>query len=241
MSPSLKEKAWIAWSCGKDSLWALHAARQSNSIDVVGLLTTVTRDYQRVSMHGVREELLEAQAAVLGLPLYRVLIPKSCTNEAYEESMRQAMEDAERAGVTQVVFGDLFLEDVRAYRVKQFASVAIEPCFPLWGRDTAALAREMIAGGVRALVTCLDPRKMGRELAGRSFDLEFLSLLAEGVDPCGENGEFHTFVWDGPGFAHPLGVRVGETVEREGFVFTDVLPVWGREGNGETERTGVTA
>jgi uncharacterized protein (TIGR00290 family) len=176
-------------------------------------------------MHGVREELLEAQAAVLGLPLYRVVIPKSCTNEAYEEAMRQAMEDAKRAGVTQMVFGDLFLEDVRAYRVKQLASVAIEPCFPLWGRDTAALAREMIAGGVRALVTCLDPRKMGRELAGRSFDLEFLSLLAEGVDPCGENGEFHTFASDGPGFAHPLDVRVGKTVEREGFVFTDVLSV----------------
>ena len=223
MSPTQRTKAWVAWSSGKDSVWALHAARRSNAVEVVGLLTTVTEAYGRVSMHGVREELLQAQARALGLPLYSAYIPTPCPDEAYEEVMRRAMGEAGRDGVTQIVFGDLFLEDIRAYREKQLGAIGMEAHFPLWGRDTAALAREMIAGGVRACVTCLDPRKIGREFAGREFDLEFLTLLPAGVDPCGENGEFHTFAWDGPAFAHPVRVRTGETVEREGFIFTDVL------------------
>jgi uncharacterized protein (TIGR00290 family) len=224
MSATNKAKAWIAWSSGKDSLWALHAARESNDLQVVGLLTTITETYERVSMHGVREKLLEMQAEALGLPLYKALIPTPCSNETYEAVMARAVEDAERAGVTRMIFGDLFLQDVRAYRERQLAPTGIEPRFPLWGRNTRTLAQEMIEGGLRAYVTCLDPRKLGREFAGRSYDLEFLSQLPEDVDSCAENGEFHTFAWNGPGFAHALDVRVGDTVEREGFVFTDVVP-----------------
>jgi len=224
MSAIARAKAWIAWSSGKDSLWALHAARHSDDLQVVGLVTTVTETYERVSMHGVREKLLEMQAETLGLPLRKALIPTPCSNEIYETVMRRAISEAKRAGVTRMIFGDLFLEDIRAYREKQLAPTGIEPRFPLWGRDTRALAQEMIEGGLRAYVTCLDPRRLGREFAGRSYDLEFLSQLPEDVDPCAENGEFHTFAWDGPGFAHPLDIRVGEIVERDGFVFTDVLP-----------------
>jgi uncharacterized protein (TIGR00290 family) len=221
---TVNPKAWVCWSSGKDSLWALHVARRRGEVEVVGLLTTVTETYRRVSMHGVREELLEAQAAALQLPLYKAFIPTPCSNETYEEVMRRAIDEAKQAGVTQMIFGDLFLDDIRAYREKQLASTGIEPCFPLWGQDTKALAREMVEGGVRAYITSLDPRQLGREFAGRTFDADFLSRLPETVDPCGEKGEFHTFAWAGPDFARPLSVRVGETVEREGFVFTDVLP-----------------
>ena len=221
---TVDRKAWVCWSSGKDSLWALHVARRRGEVEVVGLLTTVTEAYRRVSMHGVREELLEAQAAALQLPLYKAFIPTPCSNGTYEEVMRRAIDEAKQAGVTRMVFGDLFLEDIRAYREKQLASTGIEACFPLWGQDTKALAREMVEGGVRAYITSLDPRQLGREFAGSSFDAETLKLLPEGVDPCGENGEFHTFAWAGPGFARPLAVLVGETVERDGFVFTDILP-----------------
>lgn len=224
MSATERAKAWVAWSSGKDSLWALYAARQSSDLQVVRLLTTITETYERVSMHGVREKLLEMQAEALGLPLYEALIPTPCSNETYETVMLRAIEEARRDKITEIIFGDLFLEDVRAYRERQLALTGIKPCFPLWGRNTRDLAREMIEGGLRAYVTCLDPRKLGREFAGRSYDLEFLSRLPEDVDPCAENGEFHTFAWDGPGFARPLDVRVGETVERDGFVFTDILP-----------------
>lgn len=217
-------KAWVAWSSGKDSLWALHTARQSDDLEVVGLLTTVTETYQRVSMHGVREALLQAQAAALGLPLYRTMIPTPCTNDDYDQVMAAAMADAQRAGVTQVVFGDLFLESIRAYREERLAPVGMTARFPLWGRDTAALAREMIADGLRAIVVCLDPTRLPRHLAGHAFDRDFMAQLPPGLDPCAENGEFHTFAYGGPGFDQPLAVRVGETVERDGFVFTDVLP-----------------
>jgi diphthamide synthase (EF-2-diphthine--ammonia ligase) len=205
-------------------LWALHVLQQSGQAEVAGLLTTVTKPYQRVTMHAVRERLLEAQAEALGLPLHEAFIPSPCSNEQYEAVMGGAIEEAKRAGVSRMVFGDLFLADIRAYRERQLAGAGMEACFPLWGEDTGRLAREMIAGGVRAYITCLDPGKLGRDFAGASYDLAFLESLPEEADPCGENGEFHTFAWDGPGFARPLAVRLGETVERDGFVFTDVLP-----------------
>lgn len=213
----------MAWSSGKDSAWALHVARQRDDVKIVGLLTTVTDAYSRVSMHGVREELLIAQAEATDLPLHRVRIPAPCPNEVYESEMRTALETAARDGVTHVVFGDLFLEDIRAYREAQLARIGMTGVFPLWKRDTTALAREMIDGGLRAHLVCVDPRRMPRHLAGRAFDEALLTELPDGVDPCGENGEFHTFACDGPMFAQPVPVTLGETVEREGFVFADLV------------------
>ncbi len=217
-------RAWMAWSSGKDSAWALHLARQAKEVEVVGILTTITESYQRVSMHGVRNELLQAQSEALGLPLHRVSIPTPCPNDAYEAAMQSALETAGADGVTQIVFGDLFLEDVRAYREAQLARVGMVGHFPLWGRDTGALAREMIAGGLRAYLTCVDPRRVPLELAGRAFDEALLSSLPEGSDPCGENGEFHSFAWDGPMFTAPIAVQVGDIVERDGFIFADLVP-----------------
>jgi uncharacterized protein (TIGR00290 family) len=213
----------MAWSSGKDSLWALRLIRQSGICEVVGLLTTVTEAYGRVSMHGVRESLLHAQASALGLSLYRIPIPTPCSDEEYDSLMSKAMGDAQASGVSAIVFGDIHLAGVREYREKQLAQAGMRGVFPLWAKEPVSLAQEMIAAGVRAYVTCLDPRKLPRELAGHAFDAEFLSGLPHGVDPCGENGEFHTFAWDGPGYCAPIAVRVGETVEREGFVFTDLL------------------
>jgi len=174
-------------------------------------------------MHGVRRELLEAQAAALGLPVRPVFIPSPCSNEAYEAAMAEAMAEAKAEGVTHIIFGDIFLEEVRAYREEKLARCGIRPVFPLWGRDTGALLRDMMADGLRARVTSLDPRLMPRELAGRELDEGFLKALPRGVDPCGERGEFHTFVFDRPFFAAPIPVEVGETVERDGFVFTDLV------------------
>ncbi len=223
MTGAEKAKAWVAWSSGKDSLWALHCIRRSAEIEVAGLLTTVTESYGRVSMHGVREVLLHAQAAALGLPLHTVLIPTPCSEEAYDVLMGRTLAQARGLGVTKVVFGDVSLADVRAHRETRMAEVDMEAVFPLWGMDAASLAREMIEAGVRAYLTCLDPRVVPREMAGGVFDRDLVDRLPDGVDPCGENGEFHTFAWDGPGFPHPIPVRVGETIERDGFVFTDVL------------------
>jgi len=217
-------RAWLAWSSGKDSAWALHTVRLAAELDVVALLTTVTAPYDRVSMHGVRIELLEAQAAAAGLPLVKVPIPAPCPNEVYQQAMAAALEQARAQDITEMVFGDLFLEDIRAYRERQLEGTGITPRFPLWGRPTAQLAEEMIDGGLTAHVTCLDPRKMPRELAGRRFDRTLLADLPDGIDPCAENGEFHTCVTGGPMFREPIRVEVGEVVEREGFVFADLLP-----------------
>ncbi len=217
-----RPKALVAWSSGKDSAWALHEVRRRGDLDVVGLLTTVTSEFGRVSMHAVREELLDRQAAALGLPCRKVRIPWPCVNETYEAEMARATAEARAAGVTHVVFGDLFLEDVRAYRVENLAGTGIDPVFPLWGRDTARLAREMIAGGLRATLTCVDPRVLDASFAGRAFDAALLDALPAGVDPCGERGEFHTFCWAGPMFAAPIPVANGEVVSREGFVFADL-------------------
>lgn len=218
-----RARAWVSWSSGKDSAWALHEVLRRGELEVTALLTTVNATYSRVAMHAVRESVLEAQATVAGLPLIKVPIPSPCPNEVYEAAMREAMARAHEEGVAHIMFGDLFLEDVRRYREEKLAGTGITPVFPLWGRDTAALAREMIAAGLQAILTCVDPSKLPRALAGRWFDAALLADLPVGVDPCGENGEFHTCVVAGPMFAAELGVTVGETVERDGFVFTDVL------------------
>lgn len=220
-----QRKVWLAWSSGKDSAWALHVLRQSGEVEIVGLLSTITEPFARISMHAVREELVEAQARAVGLPLHKVYIPAPCPNEVYEAKFESILAVAKEQGVTGTVFGDLFLKDVRAYREEQLARVDMTAHFPLWGKDTTGLAQEMIAAGLRACLTCIDPRKMPRHFIGATFDDTFLEQLPEGVDPCGENGEFHTFVYDGPMFDHPIPVQLGETVERDGFLFKDVLPV----------------
>ncbi len=221
MSPP---RALVAWSSGKDSAWALREVQRAGEVEVVGLLTTITSEFDRVSMHAVREALLDRQAAALRLPCHKVRIPWPCPNERYEQEMARALAEARARGVTRVVFGDLYLADVRAYREEKLAGAGIEPLFPLWGRDTARLAHEMLEGGLGATITCVDPRRLDRGFAGRAFDARLLAELPAGVDPCGENGEFHTFVFASPSFGAPLEVEVGEVVEREGFVFADVLP-----------------
>jgi uncharacterized protein (TIGR00290 family) len=213
---------WLLWSSGKDSAWALQVLRETTGIDVTRLVTTVNSTYGRVAMHAVRRELLQVQAAAVGLPLRIVEIPDPCTEAAYAAIMRKVVDDARGLGVTHMAFGDLFLDDVRAYRERNLAGTGITPLFPLWGTPSGVLARRMIDAGVRAYVTCVDPRHVAKGLAGREFDRTFLDLLPERADPCGENGEFHTFVFDGPMFAEPLDVALGEVVEREGFVFADV-------------------
>ncbi len=219
-----RPRALVAWSSGKDSSWALHELRRGGEVDVVGLLTTLTDPFGRVSMHAVREELLDRQAAAAGLPCRKVRIPSPCPNERYEQAMSQVLAEARAEGVTHVAFGDLFLADVRAYREASLANVGLRPLFPLWGRDTAGLAREMIGGGLRATITCVDPSRLPRHLAGRAFDDALLAELPAGVDPCGEHGEFHSFAFAGPMFSAPLAVAAGGVVERDGFVFADVLP-----------------
>jgi len=219
-----RPKARFSWSSGKDSAYALHEVRRTGTLDVIGLLTTVTESYGRVSMHGVREALLDAQAEAVGLPLHQVRIPDPCPNETYEAAMARALSEAIAAGVSHIAFGDLFLEEVRSYREAKLAPLGLTAVFPLWGRPTGPLAREMIRAGLRARICCLDPRHMPPELAGREFDLRLLDELPPGVDPCGERGEFHTFAFDGPGFARAVRCRPGETVRRSGFVFTDLQP-----------------
>jgi len=217
-------KALVAWSSGKDSAYALELARRAGEVEVVGLLTTVTEDYARVSMHGVREEVLELQARAAGLPLRRVRIPAGCVNAEYERRMGEAVARARADGVTHVVFGDIFLEEVRVYRERMLAGTGISPVFPLWGRETQTLAREMLDAGLAATVVCVDPRRLPASFAGRVFDAALLGELPPGIDSCGENGEFHTCVTDGPMFATALALQSGEVVLREGFVFAVLIP-----------------
>ena len=221
---TMSPKALIAWSSGKDSAWALLEARRAGDYEIVGGLTTVTETFGRVSMHGVREELLHAQLEAAGLPAVIVHIPFPCPNEIYERKMAAAMSDAKKAGITHIVFGDLFLEDVRAYRERQLVGTGITPVFPLWGRPTSALARDMIDAGVEARLSTVDLKKLPTSFAGRRFDNALLAALPAEADPCGENGEFHSFVSDGPMLSRKIAVKVGETVEREGFAFADLLP-----------------
>ncbi len=221
---SARPKAWLSWSSGKDSAWTLHAVRQSGDVEIVALLTTINRAFGRVAMHGVRESLVDAQAQSAGLPLVKVPIPYPCPNEAYERAMAEAMSRARAEGVTHMVFGDLFLEDIRQYREEKLAACGMTPVFPLWRLDTAELARQMIAAGLEAWLACVDPRKLDRQFAGRRFDARLLADLPSGIDPCGEFGEFHTLATAGPMFRAPVNVQVGEIVERDGFVFADLLP-----------------
>ena len=213
----------IAWS-GKDSAWALHEARRTGDLDIVGALTTVTETFGRGSMHGVREELLQMQLAAVGLPAIVVHIPFPCPNETYEQKMAAVMDEAKASDVTHIIFGDLFLEDVRAYRERLFSGTGIVPVFPVWGRPTLALAREMIRAGVEAHLSAVDLRKLPASFAGRRFDNALLDSLPAGTDPCGENGEFHSFVSAGPMLARSIPVTVGETVELDGFAYADLLP-----------------
>ncbi len=223
MSGPERARALVAWSSGKDSAWALHTLRSQGQVEVAGLLTTINQAAGRIAMHAVREQLLDAQATALGLPVVKVLIPSPCSNEEYERAMGDAVERARADGITRIAFGDLFLEDVRRYRIEKLAGTGIEPLFPLWGMDTALLAREVVRAGLRAHLTCVDPRQLEPSFAGRPFDTALLDELPPSVDPCGERGEFHTFVHDGPMFGMPVPVVPGEVVSRDGFVFADML------------------
>ena len=220
----MRPRAILSWSSGKDSAWALHVLRERGDLDVVGLLTTLNQLHDRVAMHAVRHELLKLQAAAAGLPLLVVPIPSPCSNDEYETAMRGALGRALEMGVTHMAFGDLFLEDVRAYREQKLAGTGIEPVFPLWGLPTPELARDMLSGGLRARLTCVDPKQLPASFAGREFELQLLQELPAAVDPCGERGEFHTFAYDGPMFSRRIPIESGKLVERDGFIFADLVP-----------------
>jgi uncharacterized protein (TIGR00290 family) len=219
-----RPKALLAWSSGKDSAWSLHVLRQQNAVEIVGLLTTINQAFDRVAMHAVRAELLRAQAASAGLPLWPVPIPWPCSNAEYEAAMGEAMGRARDAGITAIAFGDLFLEDIRRYREDSLRGWGLTPLFPVWGMPTDALAATMVDAGLRARLTCVDPKRLDAGFAGREFDAALLGDLPPSVDPCGEHGEFHTFAYDGPMFSQRIPVRAGEVVARDGFVFADLLP-----------------
>ena len=214
----------MSWSGGKDSCAALYEIQESQDYRVGALLTTVTRDYDRISMHGVRRALLEKQANSLGLPLYQVFISKDATNDEFEMKMAEALCEYREQGINSVIFGDLFLEDVRAYRERFLASHNMRGLFPIWGRDTTLLVKEFIDWGFKAVITCVDGKVLDQSFAGKIIDEAFLSSLPEGVDPCGENGEFHSFVFDGPNFAKPVKFSLGELVNRGPFWFRDLVP-----------------
>lgn len=224
----MKKKTLLSWSSGKDSAWSLHVLRQRPDIEVVGLMTTMNRLYQRSSIHAVRHDLLQRQAEAVGLPLHLIDLPYPCSNAQYEAAMEKFIAQAKQDGIESIAFGDLFLADVKEYRKAKLAGTGITPIFPLWEKPTDALARRMIAEGLRAVVTCVDPQQLAASFAGRTFNGQFLDDLPARVDPCGERGEFHTFVFDGPMFQAPIRIEVGETSEREGFVYADVLPVVGQ-------------
>ena len=217
------KKILLSWSGGKDSAWALHRLRQSGDYEIGALLTTVNEHFGRVAIHGFRQELLVRQAQLAGLPLWQIPLPFPCTNEIYERRMAAACERAVREGFSGIAFGDLFLEEIRAYREQRLEGTGLEPVFPLWGIPTKQLAGEMMAGGLRARLTCLDPRKLALEFAGREWNSALLSELPDGIDPCGENGEFHTLAHAGPMFSASLSLVTGERVERDGFIYCDLM------------------
>ncbi len=221
---SHQPKTLLSWSSGKDSAWSLHVLRTRQDAEVVGLLTTINEAYSRVAMHAVRVELLEAQAKAVGLPLWKIPIPSPCSNAEYEAAMLAAIQRAKAEAIDTFAFGDLFLEEIRRYREECLRGTGISPLFPIWASPTRELVREMIDAGLRARVTCVDPKQLPASFVGREFDAQFLADLPPNVDPCGERGEFHTFAYDGPMFRYPVPVQLGEIVEREGFVFADLLP-----------------
>lgn len=216
----------LSWSSGKDSAWALHSLRQQPDLEVVGLLTTLNEAADRVAMHAVRRVLVEAQASAVSLPLSLVHLPWPCSNDVYERRMSEVIDRAVQTGITHVAFGDLFLEEVRAYRIRQLAGTGIEPLFPLWGSstDTPRLAGRMVEAGLKAVLTCVDPKQLAESFVGRLYDSALLAELPPAVDPCGERGEFHTFCFDGPMFARAIPIQVGEIVSRDGFCFADLVP-----------------
>jgi uncharacterized protein (TIGR00290 family) len=219
------KKVLLSWSSGKDSVWALHLLQQQPDVQVAALVTTFNSAANRVAMHAVRRALVEAQAQRVGIPLWAVDLPWPCSNLEYEERMRAVCQRASAEDITAVAFGDLFLQDIRDYRVQQLQGTGLEALFPVWQIPTAQLARDMITAGLKAKLTCVDPAKLQKTFAGRDYDLSLLEALPPAIDPCGENGEFHTFVYNAPVFSLPISVRTGEVVERDGFIFADVLPV----------------
>jgi len=223
-APNGRPRAVLSWSSGKDSAWTLHVARQQREVEIVALMTTVNVTHARVAMHGVRDALLERQAEEAGLPLVRIPIPSPCSNDEYDRALSRALADLGADGIRTCVFGDLFLADLRAWREQRLRDIGWNAVFPLWMRPTGELAREMIAGGLRALLTCVDPKQLPSSFAGRDFDGSLLADLPASVDPCGERGEFHSFAWSGPMFRRPIAITRGEVVERDGFVFADVVP-----------------
>jgi uncharacterized protein (TIGR00290 family) len=216
-------KTLVSWSSGKDSAWMVHVLRQRGDVELAGLLTTINESAQRVAMHAVRVDLVQAQADALGLPLWQIPIPSPCPNDVYERAMAAAVARAVAEGFTHIAFGDLFLEDIRRYREEKLTGTGLTPLFPLFDADTARLARDMVAAGLGARITCINPRAIDRSFAGREFDTSLLDDLPASVDPCGERGEFHTFAYKGPMFTREIPVEAGVTVERDGFVFTDLL------------------
>lgn len=224
LGKTTRTRVLLSWSSGKDSAWALYQLQQNPEIEVVGLLTTFNHAFNRSAIHGVRLELIRAQAQAAGLPLLEIPLPWPCSNKEYEQAMMEALDRAKRElSPDAMAFGDLYLEDIRAYREERMVGTGLTLLFPLWGIPTKKLAGQMIATGLQALVTCLDPDKMSETLAGSAFDKNFLKQLPDTVDPCGENGEFHTFAWNGPMFQKAVAVEQGETVTREGFVYTDLM------------------
>jgi uncharacterized protein (TIGR00290 family) len=220
-------RAVVSWSSGKDAAFALHLARLGGEVEIAGLLSSINAEFQRVSMHGVRRELLEQQARAAGLPLQIVELPWPCPNEEYERRMAAACQHLREQGIEAVIFGDIHLADVRDYREQQMARAGLKPLFPLWGRDSRQLLEEMLAAGVRARIVCLDPRRLSPAFAGAELSAALLPSLPEGVDPCGENGEFHTFVTHAPVFSAPVEVTAGAVIERDGFLYADLLPASG--------------
>jgi uncharacterized protein (TIGR00290 family) len=221
----MPKKTLLSWSSGKDSAWALHVLRGMSDVEIVGLMTTVNELHQRVAIHAVRLELLQRQAEALGLPLQVIDLPSPCTNSQYEAAMEKFVAESKQRGIECMAFGDLFLADIREYRETKLAGTGITPLFPLWLAPTDRLAKEMISSGLRAVVTCVDPKQVPLSFAGREFNQQFLEDLPNHVDPCGERGEFHTFAFDGPMFEKPVSVELGVIVERDGFIYADVLPV----------------
>jgi uncharacterized protein (TIGR00290 family) len=221
---SAPKRVALSWSSGKDSAWALHLLRQNANVEVVALITTFNQTANRVAMHAVRRDLVLAQAERTGLPLWPIELPWPCPNKVYEDIMADIYKRAAGEGIAAIAFGDLFLEDIRSYRERQLEPTGLTPLFPVWHLPTAGLARKMIHAGVKAKITCVDPVKLDRSFAGRDFDSDFLNDLPTGIDPCGENGEFHTFVYETPAFSSSIAIGVGEVVERDAFVFADILP-----------------
>ena len=217
------KKSLLSWSSGKDSAWALHMLRQRSDLEIAGLVTTVNQLYQRIAIHAVRLELLQRQAEAVGLPLHIIDLPSPCSNFQYEAAMENFIAEVKRQGIECVAFGDLLLEDIKEYREAKLSGTGISPLFPIWLTPTDQLAREMISNGLRAVVTCIDPRQLPESFAGREFNEKFLIDLPANVDPCGERGEFHTFAFDGPMFSKPVPIELGEIVEREGFVYADLI------------------